>query len=188
MIRISEWLPNPKGDDSAGEWIEIENAGTSSASLGGWAIAAGKKKFTLRGMLAPGELRVVPRIESSLTLRNQNEKIILYTPAGTVADTSEFAGVAPEGQSFARSGDSFFFTSPTPGASNPIIEIAPVQDLPPILRAGRASPLEVTLSVILGGLAVATAFFFLIIHTHDQGKLFFGRNEADRSGSREPHP
>ena len=38
-IQISEVLPNPVGDDTQSEWIEVYNPTESSISLDGWSIS-----------------------------------------------------------------------------------------------------------------------------------------------------
>ncbi|MBI4085216.1 MAG: lamin tail domain-containing protein [Candidatus Liptonbacteria bacterium] len=130
MIYINEWLPNPTGADSNGEWIELFNSGNETASLDKWHLVAGNgKKFVLGGKsIGAKDYLLLNRTETKLTLRNQNDSLFLYDGSGKLADQSSFMGSAPEGKSFARSGyetgeaTSFVFTAPTPGAENKIVK------------------------------------------------------------------
>lgn len=61
-IVINEILYDPafEGRDAAGEWIEIYNAGTTAADIGGWTIADNRSADVLPGfLLEPGAFVVV---------------------------------------------------------------------------------------------------------------------------------
>src|ERR1044072_9712380 len=119
MVTISEWLPNPVGSDTKGEWVELRNGSAASVSLSGWRLTAdGKKFFALRGAIAPGGYLVVPRSASKLSLQNTDGKLALYDAAGRLADHAEFRGAAPEGKSANHQGETAVFANPTPAAAN----------------------------------------------------------------------
>ena len=132
MILINEFLPNPTGSDTDGEWIELFNAGAAPQDITWWALTAGAKaKFVFPKTVMQGEgYLVVHRKQSKLTLRNTDETVSLYDRNGDQIDTSSFVGTAPEGKSWSRTGGSedsvhsFMFVVPTPGEANKISGVA----------------------------------------------------------------
>lgn len=134
MIFINEWLPNPNGTDTKGEFVELINTGSEPVSLSGWTMkATGKKIFKLgaQSIAAKGYL-VLGRAETKLSLKNNGETISLYDAAGRIVDQSSYLGAAPSGESFSRvyypaagsnpddAPQSFAWSVPTPGAANKI--------------------------------------------------------------------
>src|SRR3989344_6836268 len=96
MVVISEWLPNPAGNDAKGEWVEVLNIGYSPVDLTGWRLTAdGKKLFTLHGTLDPGAYLVVPRTESKLTLKNIDGRMALYDASGPLSGHATFFVASP---------------------------------------------------------------------------------------------
>lgn len=104
---ISEFMKDPKAvSDSAGEWVEIYNAGSYDLNLEGWALADAGSNFHViqnggAGLIVPPGGRVVlgnnadPALNggvavdykySSFTLGNAADQILLVTPGGTQAD------------------------------------------------------------------------------------------------------
>lgn len=85
MIQISEWLPNPIGTDTQGEWVELYNSGPT-ASLVGWSLKIGSSsKFVFKsGEIGANSFLVLPRSEIKLTLRNFNESLYLMNPTGKI--------------------------------------------------------------------------------------------------------
>ena len=128
MVLISEWLPNPKGSDTAGEWIELFNNGSERVSLAGWKIQTANGKSFRFGNISIGGSKylVLPRPQTKLAFKNSDEKVFLYDASGKLADQSAFLGTAPEGKSLARQRNgstsltinNFFWAQPTPGAEN----------------------------------------------------------------------
>lgn len=185
MISISEWLPNPKGDDSLGEWVEFVNTGPDPVDLSGWRIEnSGGKKFIFGAQkLGAREFLLVARSRSKLVLRNQNESLALYDARGAVADHSAFKGSAPEGKSFGRVGDHFIFSLPSPGAPNRGGERALIADaVPPAY--GAVSPQFGVWNAV--GASVGVGFFLaalitIMIRRNDYlYHVFFGGNEEIR--------
>ena len=166
-MQISEFLPNPVGKDTVGEFIEVWNDGQSAVNLSGFVIKdKSGKLFRLSGELDPGDFKAIFYRESKLTLNNSDEALFLYDTAGRLVDTAEFAGSAIEGMSFARVGGVFAASAkPTPGEAN--IQVAAADEGIAFAKAGE----EITrdpglLSVIAAGLlasfALASLFLYLI--------------------------
>ncbi len=121
-VVISELLPDPKGTDLPGEWIEIYNRSTSTVPLAGWVLAdASKTTYSLPANdLKPGSWLVVPRTESGIALNNTGgETVTLTAPDGVVTSTVKWIGTAFEAQAYALVGEQWVWTGKaTPGAAN----------------------------------------------------------------------
>lgn len=124
-IIINEILPNPSADEKLFEFIELKNAGTSTADLSGWIIAdKSGKKFKLATTtpeVLPGGLLIVYRASSSIALNNSGEEeVLLYQPDGTLLDQVGYLGPAKKDYSWSRNDDGEFYWTPmpTPGKNN----------------------------------------------------------------------
>lgn len=92
MIEISALLPNPRGDDSLGEWIEVRNTGDEKATVEGWRIAdKSGKTFVLKGYFNAGEARRFTAKETRISLNNTDEEIMLIDQEGKVAQRLTYA-------------------------------------------------------------------------------------------------
>jgi len=118
---ISEFLPNPVGKDTDGEFIELFNDGLKPANLSGWKIKdASGKIFTFGNQtLGAGQYLALSYKTTKITLNNDAETLYLYDASGKLVDKAAFSGTAPEGKSFVRENNQFVLTSkPTPGKVN----------------------------------------------------------------------
>jgi hypothetical protein len=126
MIFINEWLPNPVGLDSAGEFIELFNNGNSNINLNGWVIKLkNEKEFNLTNIqIKSNGYLLLPRSLTKLTLKNKDETIFLFDNKNNLIDQSSYLGSAPEGKSYNRinynkdDSQHFSFGNPTPGNIN----------------------------------------------------------------------
>lgn len=193
MVYVSEFLPNPVGRDTEGEWLELHNNGPEAISLDGWQIVTQSgKKFSLSGRaIGGGEYLILPRSETKLALRNQNGSLFLYDGAGRLVDEAGFLGSAPEGKSFARAhydhdhdnddnhdNGVFIFTEPTPGALNAAVGVRIIRNIYPLGRPlnPQIGGAEV-LGLMVGTAVVLTALvMFVLKRNEDLSKLFFGRD------------
>jgi hypothetical protein len=128
-IIVNEVLPNPKGDDSQTEFIELKNIGTVDIDLTGWKIGdASSKRYTVKAsdfpsiILKPKEFFVLYRKVMGIALNNSGtESAKIYSPDGALVHSIEYSGAAAEDESFARETENYFWTSaPTPGKENVI--------------------------------------------------------------------
>jgi DNA/RNA endonuclease YhcR with UshA esterase domain len=101
---LNEVLPNPVGDDSKNEFIEIYNPSTSTVSLLGWKIVGTNKEYTIREkVLGPLSYAVFLRSVTGISLRNTGgDTVQLYNFSGDLVDTLSYQESAGEGQSFGR--------------------------------------------------------------------------------------
>jgi hypothetical protein len=126
MIFINEWLSNPVGLDSAGEFIELFNNGNSNINLNGWVIKLkNEKEFKLINIqIKSNGYLLLPKSLTKLTLKNKDEAIFLFDNKNNLIDQSSYLGSAPEGKSYNRinynkdDSQHFIFGNPTPGSAN----------------------------------------------------------------------
>jgi hypothetical protein len=115
---ISEFLPNPEGNDQDKEFVEIFNYGDEVIDLDGFILEIGKKKINLKGRIEPKEYFVISNKDNNFYIRNHGETLKLYFDKQEIFFVS-YQGKAPEGKSFSRKEDGEWkFTEPTPGKEN----------------------------------------------------------------------
>lgn len=182
MVLINEWLPNPAGSDTTSEWIELFNNSSEQANLNGWVLAAKSgSKFSLNGKtITAGGYLLLPRSETKLVLKNQDEAIALYDSSGKLADETQFVGTAPEGKSFSKAGDgTFVFMEPTPGKENAIIvnNLSAADNYPKNMPLNSSIGAGELSAIILGAAAVIAGLIVLVLKRHENlSKFFFGKN------------
>ena len=118
---ISEFLPNPVGKDTDGEFIELFNNGSEAVNLVGWKLKdASAKTFTFtRESIRVGEYLILDYKTTKISLNNNGETLYLYDSQGRLIDKAEYVGTAVAGQSLIRQNGKFVFTKePTPGKAN----------------------------------------------------------------------
>jgi len=115
---ISEFFPNPQGNDQGQEFIEIYNYGDEVLDIDGFILESGKNKINLKGKIEPKEYFVLTNKDYNFYLRNNGETLKLYFDNQEIFKIS-YQGKAPQGKSFSRKKDgSWEFTEPTPGKEN----------------------------------------------------------------------
>jgi hypothetical protein len=190
VIFINEWLPNPTGTDSKGEFVELFNSGRVAVSLRGWSLkTSGKKIVSLDGYtIAGNRYLLLKRTETKLALKNMDESLFLYDASGKLADHSSFLGTAQEGKSLSRlnyttdTTEHFTWSDPTPGAVNKIsenTEIAANQyPLKVPLNHPALSRFEICQMALAVAIVLAGIILYVIKHYENVSQLFFGRDEA----------
>ncbi len=130
-VRFSEAFPDPLGDDTTQEFIEIENPDGREQDIAGWVIADDDgRSFVLDIRVGPGAQYAFLYAESKLHLVNSGMTLTLRDPSGTIMDTLTYSGPAKTGKAFARTSDGTWkWTSlTTPGRMN---EFDPETSAPP---------------------------------------------------------
>ncbi|MBU1146425.1 lamin tail domain-containing protein [Patescibacteria group bacterium] len=126
-VIVNEIFPNPKGDDSQGEFIELKNIGTTDIDLTGWKVGdASSKRYTIKAadftsiILKPNDFFVLYRSVTGIALNNSGtESTKIFSPDGALVSALEYSGSAAEDQSYAKDDAEYFWTStPTPGKEN----------------------------------------------------------------------
>lgn len=127
-IIINEILISPVGDDTKMEFIEIYNAGTGTADIGGWSLEdqagkIGKYIFPAGTKIKSGEYQVLYSNQTKLSLNNSGDGAVLKDAAGNLIFKTPLSDEAKEGVSFALENNSWFWTiTLTPGGKNIIKE------------------------------------------------------------------
>jgi len=126
-IIINEFLPDPAGLDSDGEFIELKNIGSSSVDVADWIISdASQSTYVIdptdfsSSSISAGGFFVIDRAISGIALNNSGEdQVELYQPDDTLLDEVVYSG-SEEGESYARqkNGEFIWTTTPTPGTEN----------------------------------------------------------------------
>jgi DNA/RNA endonuclease YhcR with UshA esterase domain len=132
-VIINEILPNPKGDDSENEFIELKNITNQEIDLDGWKIedVSGIKfiissKNLISTKISAKGFFVIYRKDSKIALNNSgNETIKLYQPNDNLVDLVSYSGSVAEDISYAKDekNDWFWSTSVTPNQENIIQKI-----------------------------------------------------------------
>lgn len=155
---ISEIFPNPIGDDSENEFIEVYNRSDREADLTGWRLGdLSARVFTIKAgtssraniIPARGYLAIYRR-QSKIALNNNGDSVKLYAPSRTEPALVVPYEKAPEAWSFALASTSaaeignnqwHWTKKPTPGAENLIEKIqhppAPSFSCPEEIMAGQ---------------------------------------------------
>lgn len=95
-LEIVKIVPNPPGNDSASETIDIKNSSGKKASLDGWKIATGSGEKMYNHpisdgiTLESGEANTITREMSKFTLNNKAGKVQLVSPDGKIIDVVEY--------------------------------------------------------------------------------------------------
>lgn len=116
-IIISELLPNPAGEDSGHEAIELYNDDSKPISLEGWQLTDATmpdSRATAIGsvILNPGQILLITLPESDFTLNNSGDKVSLFDRDLRIIDSVLYSS-APEGKSYQRINGSFQWLTPT---------------------------------------------------------------------------
>ena len=125
LLRISEAIPNPKGDDTQHEFIELENISAKTVELAGWTLedVSGRKYTIVEGKMVKKSLVAIDRSVSRISLNNtEGDEVRLYSPDGKLQDEVAYEGSALEQWSYSRFDAKWQWTSkPTPGKKNELV-------------------------------------------------------------------
>ncbi|MDD5749440.1 MAG: lamin tail domain-containing protein [Patescibacteria group bacterium] len=128
QIIISEFLPNPVGSDDY-EWIELYNRGPLAVDLIGFGLSDDTTRVFILApsnveniILEPYQFIVFYRQTTKIALNNSGgDSVQLYDPLGNILEIVEYRESAPEGKSYGRENNQFFWTKIlTPGQANQI--------------------------------------------------------------------
>lgn len=125
-VIINEFLPDPDGADSDGEFIELKNLGSGAEDISGWRLDdadGGSSPHTIPAatVITAGGISLFERSNTGLALNNEGDTVRLLTPSGSVAASFTYTS-SDEGQSYNRSGSGSYMmsTTVTPGTENVI--------------------------------------------------------------------
>ncbi|MFH0873834.1 MAG: lamin tail domain-containing protein [Candidatus Komeilibacteria bacterium] len=119
-LRINEMLPDPVGDDAAGEWIELVNNSDLDLPLVGVIITdgSGSNYIFASSTIAAKNYWLLSRPISDIALNNSSDTLTLKDPQGATIDAVSYTG-SVEGKSWALIDNRWIWSrQPTPGAAN----------------------------------------------------------------------
>lgn len=99
-LRIVAAIPNPVGDDTQQESVEIKNLGTAAVSLTGWRIgdSTGTAFWLLNNSdgpaIAPNQTVTITRKGRNMNLNNSGDTIVLFDASGNEVDRRAYGQVA----------------------------------------------------------------------------------------------
>jgi hypothetical protein len=126
-IKITEILPNPTGEDSGFEKIELFNAGTESVNLEGLQLddvsnteSISSNSYTLSEMsIAPAEYLAITIPAGKFALNNTDGDVVtLFDQNNKALDTIFYEGTAPENQSYSNFSSGWQWAPLTFGQNN----------------------------------------------------------------------
>ncbi|TAN56994.1 hypothetical protein EPN15_05675 [Patescibacteria group bacterium] len=120
VIKLSELMPNPAGDDADGEWIELYNGGDKDIDLAGGSLSdASGKAYTIpkNTNIAAKSHKVFYRKLTGIVLNNDQDAIDLKDSSGKKIDSVSYADGA-EGKSYALGKNGWLWSDPTPDKTN----------------------------------------------------------------------
>ncbi len=123
-IYISEILPNPKGNDSELEFIELYNSMDVLVDLSGWILSDTAHNYVCENIaIASKSYMAIFSRDSKISLNNSSDWAVLENPRGDIVSKIHYSFAGQEDQSYALLGQNFVWTlSPTPGAKNILVE------------------------------------------------------------------
>lgn len=130
VLIINEIFPNPDGEDTGKEWIEIKNQSVDMINLLNWRIenSNGKYKIENDAWIDSDNFYLLANMASSLALKNSDDAIMLYNDIDELADQVEYAG-AMQGKTYARgANENWFWTSIETPAEENIITVAEAEE------------------------------------------------------------
>lgn len=93
-VELSAALPNPKGDDRYGEWIELRNLTGRPQWLNGWRVrSASGSSLDLTGTVLAKRQRLRVALErKGFTLKNKEDALLLIDPGLQIRSVISWAG------------------------------------------------------------------------------------------------
>lgn len=107
-VRLSELFPNPRGVDTAAEWIEIENTLPVPQAVTGWSLSddSGKRYVFPEVIISANSFAVFDRSVTGIALNNSgNETVRLNDAERRVVDEVSYSGTVHEDTAYGRGGD-----------------------------------------------------------------------------------
>lgn len=95
-VRITAMLPDPVGDDLAGERITFRNGGSKQVKLEGWQVrdlAGNVWQLDGLGQLGPGQSKAMLRNGAAMALNNSGDRVELVAPDGAVVQVFSYGPV-----------------------------------------------------------------------------------------------
>lgn len=131
-IIINEIFPNPEGDDTQSEWIELKNLENSELNLDNFTLddeEGGSTPFLIKNIQIPAQGFALFTIQiTKLQLNNTKDAVRLFSPQKELIDAVTYEN-APSGQTYAKTESNTWKWSskPTPLQPN-MFEVAAIEE------------------------------------------------------------
>lgn len=137
-VRITEFLPNPTGDDGGQEVVELYNYGSEVVNLKDWVLddietwPASSNAFVLpEQSLGVGQYLAVTIPAGKFGLNNTGGDVLtLFGPTGTVISNVVYSGTAAENKTYSLVDGEWSWTTPSLGTANPALPAEDPEDPP----------------------------------------------------------
>ncbi|MBI2607931.1 MAG: lamin tail domain-containing protein [Candidatus Doudnabacteria bacterium] len=126
-VKLNEIFPNPSGQDSGNEWVEIMNVGDMVVDLHSWILDDGEVEAVIGSsayqiqspIIEPGGLAIIIIPAGKFALNNTGKETVrLFWPDKTLIDNVSYEG-AIQDLSYAKNEDGVWtWTTPTPEEPN----------------------------------------------------------------------
>lgn len=134
-IIINELMPNPSGDETKNEWIELYNNSDEAIDLNGWHLKDlyGSTHdfaiFNIKGtIIGPRQFLLFYRDETNVTLNNDTDSVVLVQPNGKILSQTYEFNQSKTDWSWARKTDGSWSWTTTPTAGQSNIITLPVEE------------------------------------------------------------
>lgn len=152
---IQEFLPNPVGKDTEGEWLKLFNDGNEESNLQNWKLKDDSGKVFIFGQIKikPGESLVLDYRTTKIQLNNNGENLFLFDQNNNLIDKLGFSGAIQEGEIVSRG-----------NINNKFSEVALAQEQNNISQGPLPSyKSEFNLNFLLLGLALSLILSFFAV-------------------------
>ncbi len=106
-VIIKEFLPNPAGKDTDGEWIKLFNNGSKEINLADWYIkdVSGKVFYFNDLSIKSGEYLILDYKTTKIYLNNKGETLFLFDKNNTLVDQLGFSDIVSEDEIITKDRD-----------------------------------------------------------------------------------
>ncbi len=125
VVYINELMPNPSGEDSENEWIELYNSSKQEINLANWFLddaEHGSNPYLIppNTKISPGGYLLINIADSQIALNNSGDSVRLFTPDLNLSNEINYTNSAKENISYMRGKNNDFqwTKTPTPGYIN----------------------------------------------------------------------
>lgn len=138
-VKIIALSPNPKGKDSDGEFLTVQNKSKKKINLKNWSVATGSKKLynhpiTQDLWIKPGETLKITRAFSKFSLPNKNAKIELRYPNGKIASHLSYdkkKKTVAEDEIYSKTSGQWAWVAPKTTTKLAVVEVKPKPEISP---------------------------------------------------------
>ncbi len=126
-VKITELLPNPVGDDSGKEVVELYNYGSQTVNLKDWVLDDIESWPVSSNAYKLGEISIEAGKYLAITIpagkfamnNTGGDVVTLFNPSGSIISTVTYTGTTPEGKTYSLVGSEWGWFESSLGIANP---------------------------------------------------------------------